>query len=53
MSASARSRSKAADQQSAQDASFAGRAFNDRFCQNLLLGQRETVWKQYAPNSAI
>lgn len=26
-----------------QDASFAGRAFNDSFCQNLPLGRRETV----------
>jgi hypothetical protein len=31
-----------------QDASFAGRAFNDSFCQNLPLGRRETVWQQCA-----
>jgi hypothetical protein len=31
-----------------QDASFAGRAFNDSFCQNLPLGRRETVRQQCA-----
>ena len=36
-----------------QDASFAGRAFNDSFCQNLPLGRRETVWQQWALNSDV
>jgi hypothetical protein len=35
-------------QLSAQDASFADRAFNDSFCENLPLGRHETVSQQCA-----
>jgi hypothetical protein len=36
-----------------QDASFAGHAFNDSFCQNLPLARCETVKQQCDPTTII